>query len=110
MLLSVSVDVLLYILSFLSVHDLRSFSLISQRAHSLIVDNEDTVYHQAALFHHLASPGVTIDNLRSSGASNVDGGAWLKHVRTWKELCKRCLLFPTYISVNPSTLFLTLTL
>ena len=94
MLLSVSADVLLYILSFLSVHDLGSFSLISRQARTLIAENEDTVYHQAALFHHLAQPGVTIDDLRSSEGLNVDGGAWLKHVHTWKELCKRYLLFP----------------
>ena len=84
MLLQLPTDILLYILSFVPVHDLFSLQLVSRQAHRLICGNEESIYHQAAVLHRFAPPEVSLEEVKRLEARN---SAWLDGVRSWKELC-----------------------
>lgn len=64
MLLSFPLDISLYVLSLLSIRDLRSLLLASRGARSLINENEQTIYHQAATLHHLVSPEASLEDIK----------------------------------------------
>lgn len=99
MLLSFPTDVSLYVLSFLSVHDLRSLLLVSRSARALIRDNEQTVYHQAAVLHRFAPPETPLEDVKQ--AESLRGG-WLDDVQSWKELC---MFFVTLVYTLKQTTF-----
>lgn len=84
MLLSFPLDISLYVLSFLSIRDLRSLLLVSRSARSLIDENEQTIYHQVAILHHLVSPEASFEDIKLKESRR---DAWLGDVETWKELC-----------------------
>ncbi|KAH9918089.1 uncharacterized protein B0H18DRAFT_1032556 [Fomitopsis serialis] len=86
MLLQFPVDVFLYILSFVPVNDLYSLQLVSRQVNHLIGDNEESVYHQAAVLHRFAPPEVPLEKVKRFEARN---SAWLDDARSWKELCRR---------------------
>ena len=85
MLLQFPTDILLYILSFSAVHGLYSLQLVSRQIHHFICDHEDSIYHQAAVFHKFAPPEVSLEKVIRTEARD---STWLDDVRTWKELCK----------------------
>ncbi|GBE84157.1 hypothetical protein SCP_0601350 [Sparassis crispa] len=79
-------DISLYILSFLSLHDLRSLLLVSRETHHLVADNESTVYHQAAVFHKFVSIRSSLEDALQVESRRC---GWLEGAQSWKELCRR---------------------
>jgi len=84
MFLSFPPDVSLYILSFVSLHDIHSLSLVAREARALIINNEPTVYHQAAIVHRFVPAGISLEKAKRAESQK---GGWLDDVQSWKELC-----------------------
>lgn len=84
MLLTFPLDISLYVLSFLSIRDLRSLQLVSRGARSLVNDNEQTIYHQAAILHRFALSETSLEDIKSKESRR---GPWLGGVESWKEFC-----------------------
>ena len=83
MFLSLPSDVFLHIFSYLSLHDLRSVELVSRETHSLFLAHEESIYHQAAIYHHFVESQTLLGDAIASESS------WLSGVRDWKEYCRR---------------------
>ena len=90
MLLNLSFDVCLNVLAYLSLSDLFHLRLVSRDIHAFIAANEETVFHQAALYHQLVQPRTPLAD--AAVACTGPAGPWLDGVRDWKELCRRARL------------------
>ncbi|OCH92412.1 hypothetical protein OBBRIDRAFT_751376 [Obba rivulosa] len=85
-LLTIPPDITLYILSFLSIPDLRCFSLISRDAHRFVTENEHSIYHKAAVLHKFVESETALE--QALQVEQIRSG-WLAGVRGWKDFCRR---------------------
>ena len=83
MLLSLPSDISLHIFASLSLHDLLQLRLVSREVDSYLTAHEDSIYHQAAIYHRFVRTRTSLED------AVRDGGRWLAGVRDWKELCRR---------------------
>ncbi|EMD32433.1 hypothetical protein CERSUDRAFT_126831 [Gelatoporia subvermispora B] len=85
-LLTIPPDITLYVLSFLPIPDLRSFSLIARQAHRCVVTHEDSIYHRAAILHKFTESQTSLEQAVQD--EQIRSG-WLVGVRGWKDFCRR---------------------
>jgi hypothetical protein len=83
-------DLTLYILSLLSFKDVNVLYTVSQSFRNFLHDHQDTLYHQLAIAHRYAAPGMS---LADAVAAQIEekGGYHLKSVDTWQSFCQCCL-------------------
>lgn len=72
-------DVLLNVFSFLSLHDIAKFNVLSRDARRFLLDHESEVYHQLAVSCRFVPSGYSVKDA-------VVPEPWLHGVRTWKDL------------------------
>ena len=82
MFLSLSLDITLHILSYLTLAEAARLHLLCRDTHRFLDDNEQIIYHQFAVSLHFAPPGLGLDQLVNRHS------VWLKDVRSWKDLCE----------------------
>ncbi|OAX35084.1 hypothetical protein K503DRAFT_773853 [Rhizopogon vinicolor AM-OR11-026] len=75
-------EIAIEIASYLPLQSLHQASLVSKKWHGLIADNEQTIYHNAAILHRFL-PHVDLEAEPSSQISD--------RKRDWKQLCRRRL-------------------
>ena len=84
MFLGLPSDVCLHVLSYLSVSNLLQLRLVSREVNSYFAANEESIFHQVAIYHNLARPQTSLQE----AVSNTEG-SWIDGVSDWKEFCRR---------------------
>ncbi|GJE88810.1 hypothetical protein PsYK624_048970 [Phanerochaete sordida] len=82
MVLTLSLDITLHVLSYLTLAQAARLHLLCRDTHRFLDDNEQAIYHQFAVSLHFAPQGLSLDDLAARHP------VWLKDVRTWKGLCR----------------------
>ncbi|KAI0353079.1 hypothetical protein OH77DRAFT_1427857 [Trametes cingulata] len=83
-LLSLPADISLHVLAYLSLNDLYHLRLVCKRIHGFFEAHEETIYHQAAIYHRFVRSQTSLED-----AALTTGQEWLYGVQDWKELCRR---------------------
>lgn len=73
------IEIALHIVSYLPLQSLYQVSLVSTEWHSLIADNEQTIYRNAAILHRFAHDDDAAD-LEAGSSSQI-------HNRDWTQFC-----------------------
>ena len=84
MFLTLTPDIVLYTLSYLTLPDVLKLYTLSHDTHDFLVDHESAVFHQLAVLHRFVTPGTTLED---AVADEHTVGGLLDGVTTWKELC-----------------------
>lgn len=82
MLLSLPVDVSLHVFAYLSLQDLARVRRAARAIDQFFRAHEDTIYHQAGIYHRFVRPQTALDDAVVLADSSFEG------VRDWKELCR----------------------
>jgi hypothetical protein len=90
MLSTLPADVTLHILSSLSFGDVNALYTVSKSFHKFLHNHQDALYHQLAIAHRYAVPGMS---LADAVAAQIEekGGGHLRSVNTWQSFCGCCL-------------------
>ncbi|KAI0375899.1 hypothetical protein BV20DRAFT_23587 [Pilatotrama ljubarskyi] len=83
-LLALPADISLHVLAYLSLNDLYHLRLVCKRINGFFEAHEETIYHQAAIYHRFVKPQTSLED-----AAQAAGEEWLSGARDWKELCRR---------------------
>ncbi|EKM51760.1 uncharacterized protein PHACADRAFT_165090 [Phanerochaete carnosa HHB-10118-sp] len=83
MFLSLSLDITLHILSYLTLPDIAKLYRLCCHTRRFLCDNEDAIYHQFAVRLHFVPQGCGLGELIAKNP------VWLKDVKTWKDLYER---------------------
>jgi hypothetical protein len=98
MLSTLPADLTLYILSLLSFKDVNVLYTVSQSFLKFLHDHQDTLYHQLAIAHRYAAPGMSLANAVAAQIEEK-GGSHLRSVNTWQSFCGCCLSrLPIHVS------------
>ena len=89
-----SPDIVLYILSFLSLPDVVQLYRVSRGVHRFLVDNESAIYHQLAVLHRFVTPGSSLEHLIKQDKTQ---GGYLNGTTSWKDLCEYPRQFTTML-------------
>lgn len=81
---TLSPDVVLYTLSYLTLPDVLKLYTLSRSVHSFLLDHEPSIFHRLAILHRFVSSGTTLDD---AVVEEHSLGGLLDGVSTWKELC-----------------------
>ncbi|CAL1710653.1 unnamed protein product [Somion occarium] len=85
MLASLPSDLSLYILSFLSLHDISQLYVLSRKTRHFLLNHESEIYHQLAVSHRFVASGNSLQDAVLSEAPSK----WLDGVKTWKDIVRR---------------------
>ncbi|KIO20830.1 hypothetical protein M407DRAFT_29543 [Tulasnella calospora MUT 4182] len=87
-------ELIVQILCFLPVQDIRALNLVSRYYHDVVLLNERVIYEAAATFHGFIGPSQDRSSppLISEVTSRPDSTGLLDGVSSWKEICRRCVL------------------
>jgi len=80
-----SADIVLEIITYLPLNTIASLTLVSRRLHSLINNNENSIYHGAAFYHgYIPSCTTSLDKAHSMYSRRSMGPG---PISNWKDFC-----------------------
>lgn len=83
-------ELLIRILWFLPLQDIRAFDLVSRHCHDVVRLNESAIYQAAAELHGFIAPSNDRQSppLISEVTGKPDATGFLDGAASWKEICK----------------------
>ena len=76
-------EIQLKVLSYCHIQTILSVQATSKAWKTFIDENENSIYHSAAIVHRFIQPDETLDEVQLTHP-----GRWLDDVEGWKDLCE----------------------
>jgi hypothetical protein len=80
------VDILLYIISFLSIEEIQPLALLSRKWSNFISTHESVIYHNVAIYHGMVASG---HDLKTSIKNDEWETNWLDDCNSWRDYAQR---------------------
>ena len=77
-------EILLNIFSYFRIPEIHLLELVSKRWRASVLDNEQPIYHEAAILHNFVCPNTSLSKVTEQSAPE---GPWLSNLTGWKDLC-----------------------
>lgn len=99
MLLDLPPEVLLLIISSLTISEIHTFQLVARLTNDIIHAHSSSVYRAIAVLHGMAPEELSFEEIMSKRRRRID---WLRGASTWKEYGMHSKILGTFMD-SPTT-------